>query len=86
MIAYLDTGTGKTLIAVLLTKHFAAVAAARRQVVICLVPTTILVAQQAAVFRRHTEQRVGEYIGAMGVDSWTAQNWEDELACAPSAA
>lgn len=65
IIAYLETGAGKTLIAVMLVKHYAeayqrmaaAGLPARRKIVVCVVPTTILVAQQAAVFRRHAQVR-----------------------------
>ena len=94
IIAFMDTGSGKTLIAVMLVRHFAdkyiqAVKAGiptRRKLVVCLVPTRILVAQQAAVFRRHTNLSVGECFGVSGLDSWGKERWAQELECAPAVA
>jgi endoribonuclease Dicer len=92
VIAFLDTGAGKTLIAVMLVRHFADqyVQAmrkgipTRRKIVVCLVPTQILVAQQAAVFRRHTNLGVAEYAGSRGFDSWQKDRWQEEFGCAPA--
>lgn len=91
VIAFMDTGTGKTLVAVMLVRHFAdmhtrqmkAGVPTRRRIVVCLVPTKILVAQQAAAFRRHTNVAVGEYSGATGVDAWSSERWAREFKCAP---
>ena len=91
VIAFMDTGTGKTLVAVMLVRHFAdmhtrqmkAGVPTRRKIVVCLVPTKILVAQQAAAFRRHTNVAVGEYSGATGVDAWDSERWAKEFKCAP---
>jgi replicative superfamily II helicase len=81
----METGTGKTLIAVMLVKHYADTHEHFRQrdtpaqkIVVCVVPTTILVAQQAAVFRRHVNVGVGEYTGASRVDSWNKDRWSQE--------
>ena len=48
----------------------------------CVVPTTILVAQQAAVFRRHVSVGVSEFTGARKVEPWTKERWRDEVSCA----
>lgn len=85
------TGTGKTLIAVMLVKHYAdtysklaadVAPATEPKIVVCVVPTTVLVAQQAAVFRRHVNVGVGEYTGRTKVDRWAKQRWSAEARCA----
>ena len=38
-----------------------------------------LVSQQAKVIEKHTDLKVGEYIGAMKVDLWDEAKWEEEL-------
>lgn len=49
------------------------------QAVICVVPTTILVAQQAAVFRRHINVGVSEFTGSRKVEPWTKERWREEI-------
>lgn len=82
VIVYLETGTGKTLIAALLVKHFVDMEKGQPHEaprnIVCLVPTSILVEQQAAVFRKTVQVGVGEYTGNHGVDSWTPDLWEQE--------
>lgn len=90
VIAYMLTGTGKTLIAVMLVKHYADTygkldlkdAPEEPKIVVCVVPTTLLVAQQAAVFRRHVNVGIGEYTGASRVDNWGKKRWTSEAKCA----
>jgi endoribonuclease Dicer len=87
VIVYLETGTGKTLIAALLVKHFLdkertnGGSQDRPRNIVCLEPKAMLVEQQAAVFRKVVQVPVGEYTGSHGVDSWTAQKWEEEYRC-----
>lgn len=96
VIAYLETGTGKTLIAVLLISYYIESvprpmaanvqppdAEMLKRMVICLVPTVILVAQQAGVFRRYSKHSVREYLGAKGIDEWDRERWNKERRCAP---
>ncbi|KAJ2306279.1 Dicer-like protein 1 [Coemansia sp. RSA 2706] len=73
-IVMLETGAGKTLVAVLLIEWFAQ-RAQGRTVRVFLSNTVALVRQQARVIAANTEQRVLEYVGAMGVDDWDAAAW-----------
>ncbi|CAN6310319.1 unnamed protein product, partial [Urochloa humidicola] len=76
-VAFLETGAGKTLIAVLLLRAYA------RRIrsspppcfAVFLVPTVVLVGQQARVVEAHTDLRVAQFFGAMGVDFWRADAW-----------
>jgi hypothetical protein len=95
VIAYLETGTGKTLIAVLLINYYIesvprplaeagpSDATDLKRMVVCLVPTVILVAQQAGVFRRYSKHNVREYLGSKGIDEWDRQRWNKERRCDP---
>ncbi|GAV80701.1 Helicase_C domain-containing protein/Ribonuclease_3 domain-containing protein/PAZ domain-containing protein/dsRNA_bind domain-containing protein/ResIII domain-containing protein [Cephalotus follicularis] len=80
-IAVLDTGTGKTLIAVMLIKAIAQASkfACPDKLLIFLAPTVHLVHQQYEVIKIHTNFEVGEYYGAKGIDEWTLKNWEKEI-------
>ncbi|CAL4943021.1 unnamed protein product [Urochloa decumbens] len=76
-VAFLETGAGKTLIAVLLLRAYA------RRIrsspppcfAVFLVPTVVLVGQQARVVEAHTDFRVAQFYGDMGVDFWKADTW-----------
>eukprot|EP00026_Physarum_polycephalum_P000609 Phypoly_transcript_00610.p1 GENE.Phypoly_transcript_00610~~Phypoly_transcript_00610.p1 ORF type:complete len:1355 (+),score=197.41 Phypoly_transcript_00610:131-4195(+) len=93
VIVYLGTGTGKTLIAVLLIKHIVekemamvhtqkATLGMDVQPRICffLVTTVPLVFQQAGVIQSNVSANTGKYCGEMGVDYWDASKWAKELA------
>ncbi|SCV72586.1 BQ2448_4123 [Microbotryum intermedium] len=85
IICRMDTGTGKTLIAILLTRHITSqpVRASEPKVhrlVVFIVPTVSLVDQVAAVLRRQTSLRVATFIGAMGVEYWKREQWVANLA------
>ena len=86
-MAYLDTGSGKTFMSVMLLKHrlerhreasAAAVAAApgapppTRWLGIFVAPQVSLVHQQAAVLTRHLPVRVTAFIGSE-TDHWTPE-------------
>lgn len=67
IVAFLDTGSGKTFISVLLIKDIAAKERARekyqkgtRRVIFFLVPKKVLVGQQAQVIRIHSDLRVSK--------------------------
>ncbi|KAJ2700215.1 Dicer-like protein 1, partial [Coemansia spiralis] len=87
----LETGTGKTLVAVMLIQWFArraqdvprpavpaGVVQARRKVRVFLNTTVALVHQQAKVIAANTDQTVNLCIGAMGIDEWDEQTWTDK--------
>ncbi|XP_013409876.1 LOW QUALITY PROTEIN: endoribonuclease Dicer-like [Lingula anatina] len=82
-IVCLGRGTGKTFIAVMLIKELAY--QIRKDVqndgkrTFFLVESVPLVAQQAKVLRLHTDVCVGEYVAAMGVDSWEKEKWSKEF-------
>ncbi|XP_062215257.1 endoribonuclease Dicer homolog 2a [Phragmites australis] len=76
-VAFLETGAGKTLIAVLLLRAYAHRISrpASRSFAVFLVPTVVLVGQQARVVEAHTDLRVAQFYGEMGVDFWSADTW-----------
>ncbi|KAK1285607.1 hypothetical protein QJS10_CPB20g01610 [Acorus calamus] len=80
-IAFLETGAGKTLIAVLLIKSVCEdmIRENKRMLAIFLVPKVPLVYQQAEVIREQTGYRVGHYCGEMGQDFWDARRWQREF-------
>jgi endoribonuclease Dicer len=88
LIVCLQTGTGKTYIAVMLIKELINSIlvpfdqGGKRT--IFLVNTVPLVLQQAEVIRRHTDLKVGDYFGEKKInnriiDSSDKKMWENEL-------
>ncbi|XWS76792.1 hypothetical protein CRYUN_Cryun01aG0208300 [Craigia yunnanensis] len=80
-IAFLETGAGKTLIAVLLIKSICddLQKQNRKMLSIFLVPKVPLVYQQADVIRERTGFQVGHYCGEMGQDFWDTRRWQREF-------
>ncbi|XP_057785213.1 endoribonuclease Dicer homolog 1-like [Salvia miltiorrhiza] len=80
-IAFLETGAGKTLIAVLLMKSISAELQKqnKKMLAVFLVPKVPLVYQQAEVIRERTGFQVGHYCGEMGQDFWDARRWLREF-------
>lgn len=80
-IAFLETGAGKTLIAVLLIKSICAEMQRENKKILAifLVPKVPLVYQQAEVIRDRTGFKVGHYCGEMGQDFWDARRWQREF-------
>ncbi|MBN3294911.1 DICER Endoribonuclease, partial [Amia calva] len=83
-IVCLNTGSGKTFIAVLLTKELS------HQIrgdfrkngkrTVFLVNTASYVVQQAATVRTHSDLRVGEYASVEETLTWIENKWSQELA------
>ncbi|XP_047176207.1 endoribonuclease Dicer homolog 2-like [Vigna umbellata] len=79
-IVYLETGSGKTLIAIMLLRSYAHhLRKPSPFIAVFLVPQVVLVAQQAEVVKMHTDLKVGVYWGEMGVDFWDAATWKQEM-------
>ncbi|KAL3683909.1 hypothetical protein R1sor_001931 [Riccia sorocarpa] len=80
-IAFLETGAGKTLIAVLLmqSKYELMRKDRKKMLAVFLVPKVPLVYQQAEVIRDRTGYEVGHYCGEMGQDFWDARRWQREF-------
>ncbi|KAF3321056.1 endoribonuclease Dicer 1 isoform X1 [Carex littledalei] len=80
-IAFLETGAGKTLIAVLLMKSVCTemMKENKKMLAVFLVPKVPLVYQQAEVIRERTGFRVGHYCGEMGQDFWDLKRWQREF-------
>ncbi|CAN0889253.1 Endoribonuclease Dicer homolog 1 [Linum grandiflorum] len=80
-IAFLETGAGKTLIAVLLMKSISSdlEKANKKMLAVFLVPKVPLVYQQAEVIRERTGFQVGHFCGEMGHDFWDTRRWQREF-------
>ena len=84
-IAVLDTGSGKTLIAVLLLKHVLEQELESRakgnppRVAFFLVELVTLVYQQFAVLEHNLDQQIDRFSGDMNVDSWNKATWAEHF-------
>ncbi|XP_056166664.1 endoribonuclease Dicer homolog 3 isoform X3 [Syzygium oleosum] len=80
-IAVLGTGSGKTMIAVMLIKDMAQSmrSSGEKKLMIFLAPTVHLVNQQYEFISSQTGLQVGEYYGAKGIDEWNVKSWEKEI-------
>lgn len=78
VIAYLDTGAGKTLVSVLLAQLYAL----NPKKIVFLVPTVPLVSQQAGKLRSNTDLVVGEYSREVvaSLSYWDSVGWQHEIA------
>ena len=77
-----DTGTGKTLVAVLLMDWMAVQPKGDDQehtIQAFLVPTRPLVEQQASAIRSGTTLRVREYTGDSQPELWSVEKWHAEI-------
>ncbi|KAK6775177.1 hypothetical protein RDI58_026178 [Solanum bulbocastanum] len=79
-IVYLETGSGKTLIAIMLLRSYACLfRKPSPYIAVFLVPTVVLVTQQGDALIMHTDLKVGKYCGKMGVDYWNAATWQQQV-------
>ncbi|KAL9315523.1 hypothetical protein ACSQ67_016524 [Phaseolus vulgaris] len=79
-IVYLETGSGKTLIAIMLLRSYAHhLRKPSPFIAVFVVPQVVLVSQQAEAVKMHTDLKVGMYWGDMGVDFWDAGTWKQEM-------
>lgn len=84
-IAVLDTGSGKTLVAVLLLKYILGNELLQRaegtkpRVAFFLVDSVTLVLQQSAVLRNNLNQKVAHFYGDLGTDLWNHEIWDRHL-------
>ncbi|TYI43273.1 hypothetical protein ES332_A01G156600v1 [Gossypium tomentosum] len=79
-IAYLETGSGKTLIAIMLLRRYAYLVRKPSPFnAVFLVPQVVLVEQQADAVEMHTDLNVGKYWGDMEVDFWDDANGSRKL-------
>ncbi|XP_022732896.1 endoribonuclease Dicer homolog 2-like isoform X2 [Durio zibethinus] len=79
-ITYLETGSGKTLIAIMLLRSCAyLIRKPSPFYAVFLVPQVVLVKQQADAMEMHTDLKVGKYWGDMGVDFWDGAKWKQEI-------
>ena len=82
IIAVLDTGSGKTLIAVLLLRHILdqeledRAMGKKPRISFFLVDCVTLVFQQFAVLECNLDQKIERFCGEMGCDLWDKRTWE----------
>ncbi|KAL6134902.1 hypothetical protein ACLB2K_067130 [Fragaria x ananassa] len=79
-IVFLETGSGKTLIAIMLLRSYSHMLRKPSPFIsIFLVPQVPMVKQQADAVKMHTDLSVGVYWGDIGVDFWDADMWKQEI-------
>ncbi|KAL8702024.1 MAG: hypothetical protein Q9201_004601 [Fulgogasparrea decipioides] len=84
-IAVLDTGSGKTLIAVLLLRHIIdqeledRAMGKKPRIAFFLVDSVALVFQQHLVLERNVDQPIQKFCGEMGTDHWAKATWQEHL-------
>ena len=72
----MDTGSGKTLISLLLIKWMTAQEQSKGKLVIFLVPQVALVEQQGKVLSKHTNLRVMKLHGSLELDLGDRSGWQ----------
>lgn len=79
IIAALDTGSGKTLISILLIKWIVLQPSAVGKVVVFLVPKVALVEQQAEFITSQTPLRVRKFHGSLDLELSDRANWKSSF-------
>jgi endoribonuclease Dicer len=80
IIAALSTGSGKTLISLLLIKWISSQQTSNGKVIIFLVPKVTLVEQQGNYISDHTPLRVIKLHGALDIDLTDRPGWQKRFA------
>ncbi|KAJ1310059.1 hypothetical protein OPQ81_006811 [Rhizoctonia solani] len=83
VICAMDTGSGKTQIAVMLLKHLMSLRPADsnpKKVAVFLVVSVPLAEQQGDFLQSQLSQRVNKFYGEMGVDYWDRERWANAFA------
>jgi endoribonuclease Dicer len=79
VIAALSTGSGKTLIGLLLIKWISALESSGSKLIIFLVPRVALVEQQAKYLRDNTPLRIEKLYGALDISLSDRMRWKKKL-------
>lgn len=84
VIAFLDTGSGKTFISFLLIKEFSSqvnkdLPKGERKWTVFLVNSVPLLIQQTEVLKKLLSLKVNCFCGDMGVDFWDETKWREEI-------
>lgn len=79
IIAALNTGSGKTLISILLIKWIASQEKSKGKAIIFLVPKVTLVEQQSETIREYTSLRVAKFHGAIEIDLSNRTLWKKQF-------
>lgn len=79
IVAALNTGSGKTLISLLLIRWISAQQASNGKVIIFLVPKVTLVEQQGNFLAKHTPLRVSKLHGALDIDLTDRKGWRERF-------
>lgn len=80
VIAFLETGSGKTLVSALLVQHVLESPSTGDRIAVFIVDKVALVHQQAEYMRDICEYNVGTYFGDMGLEGWSGERWLEEFA------
>ncbi|KAJ3452750.1 endoribonuclease dicer [Anaeramoeba flamelloides] len=79
VIAFLDTGSGKTLIATELIKHYLKEYPLNEHKIVFIVDKLTLAIQQTNFIKHQVPVRVNVLYGDLGVDYWSEEQWKNEL-------
>ncbi|CAM6106501.1 unnamed protein product [Calypogeia fissa] len=80
-IIFLETGCGKTLIAVLWIEALShLIRKPSKKIAVFLVPNVALVEQQAKEMEKHTDLKIGQFWGHIGGGkSWSYEWWQEQI-------